>query len=184
MRIREERTTERFSQEELAKEISITRMALANYEQGVSKLPFEIGMAICRRLDLSPRWLATGVGEKRPFVTPEQLGLNADQMKLPKRKVDFFLGFKQIVEEPLKLWEGSQSKDEWLKQMLAGGPEKLAMRLSIAELEQTVITSLCSAVASGHSDMKAAYLENVVIFARELKTRLDPKTKLTYTVES
>lgn len=134
-RLREERETERFTQYELADEIGVTRATLASFEQGHNPVSFAVGFEVCRRLDLSPRWLATGEGPKRPFPPLAELGITpADLRKYARRGVNFISGYEKLLALPIAAWLEKNPPEKLIARQFRGGVEPLARRLSAAEL--------------------------------------------------
>ncbi|MCW5547860.1 MAG: helix-turn-helix transcriptional regulator [Opitutaceae bacterium] len=170
-RFRAERLIGRFGQAELANEIGVTRAAVSNIEYGLAKLSFSAGYAFCRRLDVNPRWLATGKEPKRPFVELSELGVDqASVDQCMRRGVDFLQGYGSVLEKPLAAWVKKTPQSAIIMRYLEAGPDGVARRLSNEELESKFVETVM-ALKSEREDMKIALLRNADAFLSELKNR-------------
>lgn len=172
-RFRVERLAERFGQSELAEAIGVTRAAVANFEYGKAKVTFAAGFEFCRRLDLNPRWLATGAEPRRPFVAPDELGLapNVVQGQM-RRGVDFLAGYEAVLAKPLEAWAKKNTAEDVVMRLLKGGPKDVARRLSNAELEKQLMQAV-SALVAAKPPAKHFQLEVAQIMLAEMKERLE-----------
>lgn len=133
--MRDERESERFSQQELAEQLGVTRSALSNFEQGRAPLSFTVGYAFCRRLDISPRWLATGEEPKRPFPLESELGIGAAEIQRNcRRGVDFLSGYERVLRRATEAWTKENPVEKIVMRMMRGGVEPTVRRWSNAEL--------------------------------------------------
>ena len=67
-RLREIRLSHQWRQPDLAGELRIPRGRLANYEYARAPVKFPVGYSLCKLLNVSLWWLATGNGPKHPFT--------------------------------------------------------------------------------------------------------------------
>lgn len=171
-RMRAERETERFSQYELAEQLGVTRSVLSNFEQHQAPLSFAVGFEFCRRLDLSPRWLATGEEPKRPFVAIDELGISATELRqYSRRGVDFLNAYERLLRRPLEVWLKQNPPEKLVARMMRGGLEPLIKRWSNREL----ITQLQGRVAdlrSADAAMRKANADAAEILIGEIGARL------------
>lgn len=172
-RFRSERRLERFGQAELAQEIGVTRPTVSNFEYGLARVTFAAGYAFCRRLDINPHWLATGEGQKRPFVEPTELGLKqSDIDRHLQRGVDFLSGYRAVLERPLTAWIKKTPLDEIIGRQIGRGPKLLAQRFSNSELESKLVEMAGLLRKEKDSHLKLAWLANAEAMLTELKARL------------
>ena len=66
-RLQKARESSRFSRVAFAGALGIPTLRLASYELGRVVLPYSVGVAACRQLNVNQRWLATGEIPMRPF---------------------------------------------------------------------------------------------------------------------
>jgi transcriptional regulator with XRE-family HTH domain len=172
-RIREERDAERFSQYELAAELGLTRAALASFELARNPLPFSSGWEFCRRLDICPRWLATGQEPRRPCPPPEELGIDpADLKRQMRRGVRFSDGYAALLSEPLEEWVRQNPTEKLIERQLTSGPGAVARRLSRQELV-TQLRSVIPAMAQEKNEhQRRAYAEVANAMLLEIAQRL------------
>ncbi len=171
-RFRAERVIERFGQDELAREIGVTRPTISNFEYGVSRVSFAAGYAFCRRLDLNSRWLATGEEPRRPFIEARELGIPERELRLRMRPgVDFLTGYGELLQAPIDAWLKKTPLEEIIRRQMAGGPEALARRLSNHDLERRLVETAVGLKNEQHDDMKFAHVKNAEALLLELKAR-------------
>lgn len=166
--MRAERETERFSQYELADELGVTRATLSNFELCQAPVSFAVGFEFCRRLDVSPRWLATGEEPKRPFPPLAELKLTAISIqKHTRRGVDFLNGYDSVLKEPIEAWVKANPTEKIVMRMLHGGTGSIAPRFSSAELVSqlqghiAVLRSVDERLRSAHADIAEALLAEI-----------------------
>ena len=173
-RLRMERGAERFTQGELADEIGLTRSVLGNYEYGLARLPFSAGWAFCRRLDLNPRWLATGQEPQRPFVPLPELGLSDTDMRPALApRVPFVEGYARFVESAMEQWLKVNPPEKIIARTMRGGPASVARRLSLAELETRLLEFVGAFKGAATPAQKIGFLAIVEVFTTEIRTRLE-----------
>jgi len=174
-RFRSERMIERFSQAELAKEIGVTRSTIANFEYGAARVTFAAGFAFCRRLDLNPRWLATGEEPKRPFVEPAELGIEESALRVQMlRGVDFLQGYSAVLAKPLAAWLKKMPMDQIILRQIEAGPAAVARRLSSEQLEAQMLETVV-ALRHDRDDMKLSRVQVAEALLQELRVRLEAK---------
>jgi transcriptional regulator with XRE-family HTH domain len=172
---------QRFGQAELADDIGISRASFSNFEYGAARVTFAAGFAFCRRLDLSPRWLASGEEPKRPFVELAELGLSEDAVKAHcRRGVDYLTGYNAVLSAPLDAWIEKLSDEALIRRQIEGGPEALARRMSMDQLEALAAENVVALKNEDLPWLKLARIETAEVMLRELRIRLapnDPRTK-------
>lgn len=87
----------------LAVQLGISTNRLYSYEAGKAKLPWSVGDAACRALDLNQTWLATGQGEKKGFwpVVPEGAFSDADFRTVHDENfLPVLAGARQLYTDP------------------------------------------------------------------------------------
>ncbi len=166
VRLRRMRRQERLSQQELADAIGNTRASLANYEYGLAPVPFEVGLKICRRLNVSQAFLALGKEPMRPFIPLSDLKVST-ALELDFNGT-FHVGFRQLLA---KAWTR-------LKTQLV--PENSHMELTAIVLRQAserdlfrmIINAATSCVDEQIHPAKMVKLDFIQGAAEELKRRL------------
>jgi len=166
--MRAERETERFSQYELADELGVTRATLSNFELCQAPVSFAVGFEFCRRLDVSPRWLATGEEPKRPFPPLAELKLTAAGVhKHARRGVDFLTGYNSVLKDPIEAWVKANPTEKIVMRVLQGGTGSIAPRFSSAELVSQLqghiagLRSVDERLRSAHADIAEALLAEI-----------------------
>jgi transcriptional regulator with XRE-family HTH domain len=167
-RLRAEREAGRFSQYELADELGVTRSTLSNFEQFQAPLSFAVGLEFCRRLNLSPRWLATGEEPKRPFASIDELEIAPDELrKRMRRGVDFLSGYDDLLRRPLDAWVRQNPPDKLVARMMRGGVEPLARQWSNSELvaqlasQLKILRTADSVLRKPHADVAETILAEI-----------------------
>jgi transcriptional regulator with XRE-family HTH domain len=174
-RFRSERIIERYGQAELARELGVNRSAISNYEYLAAPVSFAAGLEFCRRLDLNPRWLATGEEPKRPFVDPAELGIEARALRVHMRRGgDFLTGYEAALAKPIAEWVKRAPIVQLVRREVETGPEAHSRRLSIEQLEAQAAEAI-AALQKEPDDLKLARLDVALAMLQELRSRLAPK---------
>lgn len=175
--MRGERLAERFTQAELASELGLTREGIGNYEYGLAKLPFVVGWAFCQRLDLNPRWLATGEEPQRPFIPAAELGLDEAMLrKASGRTVDFLQGYAVHIAPAMDKWLSANPPERIVLRLIQGGPAAAARRASLEELEMQLLEYV-ALLKSAEAKKKLAFVPVVEAFLTELRSRLENRSR-------
>ena len=176
-RFRAERLAERFSQAELAAELGLTREGIGNYEYGLAKIPFSVGWAFCQRLDLNPRWLATGKEPQRPFISATELEINeATLEKASARSVDFLRGYASYLRPAIEKWLKTNTPQQIVLRLIQGGPAAAARRASFDELEIQLLEYF-ALLKTADVKKKLAFVPLVEAFLFELRSRLENRSR-------
>ncbi|MCG3146881.1 MAG: hypothetical protein PCFJNLEI_00316 [Verrucomicrobiae bacterium] len=178
-RLRSVRLEERFGQQELADRIGVKRTALADYESGRSRIPFTIGLHICRVLDLNPRWLATGAEPKRPHVTLTEVNVNEQALlhSVVARRLDFARCYDLFLKAPFERWFADNPLEKIILTEVtkSRGAVDLAPRLSEIDLVQNALAFTKSASEEERPKMRKCYLDIVTVFLNELRARAEAR---------
>jgi transcriptional regulator with XRE-family HTH domain len=170
------RIVARFTQAELSAEIGTTRSALAKYESGRMVIPWSVGWAWCRRLDINLRWLATGEEPQGPYIAPEEMGVDVAALEAASQEgEDFPDAYARLVEKQAEKWHRKTPPIEITMRLLRGGPEPLMRRLSWKEL-RAMIKRFADEIGSptGDSHLFAA-VTNLSAAVAEIKNRVREK---------
>lgn len=172
-RLRAEREVERFSQYELAAEIGVTRAALSSFELCENPLPFRVGFEFCRRLEVLPRWLATGEEPKRPFIPLAELNLTQEDLRRYwRRGIDFLTGYEAVLRRPIEVWLKRNPTDKIVMRMLRDGPESSIRRMSTLEIVFQLEENL-KRLKKSDAVLLPAYLQVEESLLTELRTRIE-----------
>ncbi len=174
-RLRVRRTHERFTQDELASEIGITRAALGNYEYCIRPLPFGVGLRWCARLDVNPSWLVEG-GDypEHPFVETSELGVpEFDIQRLASQRTSFDAGYFQLLRTPLLRWFERNPPSKLILDAITAGPRPVAKRMGIQQL-----TAELARIAGEITNAKDLDRLGLIAVARVYLDELEHRTKL------
>ena len=175
-RLRMERSAERFTQAELADEIGLTRTVLGNYEYGLARLPFAAGWAFCRRLDLNPRWLATGQEPQRPFVPLAELQVTETDLRPALApRVAFVDGYERFLRPAVERWLKANPPEKRIARAMEGGPAAAARRQSSEQLETHLLEFVAAFKSASNAAQKIGYLAIVEAYTSEIRNRLETK---------
>lgn len=67
-RLRALRDGDRWTQEEFAEQLAISRARLASYEDGRVAIRYDLALRICHQFIISEKWLAAGTGDQGAFM--------------------------------------------------------------------------------------------------------------------
>ena len=169
---------------ELASMLGMHRGTLSNYERGKANLSPAVALDICRKLDLSPRWLATGTEPLHPFITPEETGVSTERFLMARgtfleayRKV-LSLGFESFHGRP----ESSGKITRRASDVMSG---EYLRRCSVDSLIRHIRES-SRKLAAAHSEEEILRRQDrLLAIVDEIKTRslkkIDPKLDATRT---
>lgn len=171
-RLKAERLAARYTQVEFASEIGISRAALANYEYGLSKLSFSVGLLVCERLGLSVRWLAEGKDPKRPYVSPQDLGINSKQLAVvTQQRVDFIAGYSAVLRERLERWLDANPVGISNPHLVRRQHQHFARISSLEELQQHLV-ELIGMLKVAPKPEKQGFVPAIGAYLDELDHRL------------
>lgn len=171
-RFREERELERWSQYQLAEELGVTRAKLSNFELCQSPVSFAVGFEFCRRLDLSPRWLATGKEPKRPFPPLAELEVPLSELQRQmKHGVDFLSGYERFLRIPMERWTAANPPEKLVERSIGGGLEPLLRRWSSAEIIAQ-LSERIAALRAGDDKLRQAHADMADTLLNEISARL------------
>jgi transcriptional regulator with XRE-family HTH domain len=171
-RLRIVRTGERFTQDELAADIGITRAALGNYEYNIRPLPFGVGLRWCERLDINPAFLVEGGPHpERPYVKPSDLEIDGFALqKLASRRTPFEVGYFQILREPLRRWFAINTPARLILKAINAGAAPVAARLSAAQLDHEITRTTAEMLKASGPD-QIGLIAVVRTYLEELEKR-------------
>lgn len=176
-RFKRQRQIERFTQAEIAAEAGVTRSLIAHFEGGFSRLSFAAGYAFCRRADINPRWLATGEEPQRPFVQPDELGVDEAEIEAQAvRGVDYLEGYSAVLASPLEQWAASITVDDLISRQLTGGPSASARHYANKDL-QAEIERWAKELGKGSLPIRSGALITLYALLDEMGERLKKDDK-------
>lgn len=172
-RLQAVRLIERYIQAELASAIGCTREAWATYERGRVELPLAVALAFCRRLDISLRWLAEGVEPRRPFIPPEEMGVEAAALEAAADAGEkFATAYRRLIAEPSARWYSSQATGDIVLRYLNAGPAAQMRRFSLHELKAHIL-QFAASIHQGDEVQAAGWISNLEAALAELKHRIE-----------
>ena len=177
-RLRYRRNLERMSQYHLARQIGVTRSALGAYESDRVAMPFSVGLAICRILNLNPRWVIEGKGLSGPFVEFSELKLSDDEVLIRAQDMCFELGYEVFLKNRLELWSQVHSEEELILSMVkdeSGDP--WVRSCSVRDLEEKRREFLEKAGSDPYPTMAETYRNLAKMSEDELELRRAGKTR-------
>ena len=166
------REREDFSLSEFSREAGVERSTLANYEHGVTPLPFDAALRICDRLNLSLRWLATGAAPDRPFAS-------LDAIRLPGLCVPPSSTLSEVYPAQLAgacdAWFAAHPAELLIERQLQEGTGGVVRRASDRQLFRFVREWLADFRKRPASLVTLAILGNAEAAMQEIRTRTEKK---------
>lgn len=170
-RMRQRRLLLRFSQSELAGDLGLNRSAMANYENGRLALPFNIGLALCRRLRLNPAFIVFGEPPESPYIELAELGLVESEVIAKAGRSSFPEAFEVFLRRPLADFFARHTLDELVLREIRSGHESGVINASMAELER-MLSEISEGAETWSASQKVAHLQVIAALANELARRL------------
>lgn len=133
-RLREARRRGRFSLAELAAACELTKSALQHYEDGDAPLTFPAAQVICRFLDTSQAWLATGGENDRPFIDLSALDVDAALLEIANPQT-LFEAATGVLRSAFEEWLASNPMELLTAYATTPGPLPLLANLLTPRLE-------------------------------------------------
>jgi transcriptional regulator with XRE-family HTH domain len=141
-------------------------------------MPFNVGMAICRILNLNPRWVVEGKGISAPFVALSDLKLSEDEVLIRSQGMGFEHGYELLLKHPLRLWAQTHSNEEIIHALVQGNPDEPWPRsLSVRDLEELRRDCLAKATSERNQIMAKTYRNQAKMAEEELALRRAGNTR-------
>lgn len=139
-------------------------------------MPFAVGLALCRRLDLNPRWVVEGEGMEAPFVELSELGLPPADAFVMEHGLSFEEGYERLLKAKLTQWAESHSIEEIIFARGREGVEGWARKASIRELEEK-LQEHSQKIKSDQESLSGGHRTIALAAKRELELRRTGKTR-------